>query len=328
MRKPVAVGLVSFMVSAVALTGLTQPRRGPRRPPVAAQPAEPPVSARIAQELDPLRWGITHDQVLEYFRQRIRASYVPRLRNVGAVEQYRFTQQRDAEIHTVERTYVQFDGTNPHRLWDTSYIGEEFTHNNNESMLVYEDARGNREFFFFINDHLWKRVQARNTAGAHIDMDDFATQLEALFGIGRRVSENNHLRTVEWRDDTTRLHVRDATNFYNVFCLIYEDAATLAQLPTLRRNVPTRAARSASQSNIAQPETGNTTGDNNADIVDRITGKIRRVQTSDAGAAASAGIPTPTSGATTAPAGSPASRRDAGRAPAAPDDDPLGGLGF
>jgi hypothetical protein len=39
-------------------------------------------------------------------------------------------------------------------------VGEEYTHNNNESMLVYEDAQGNREFFFFINDRLWKRGSA------------------------------------------------------------------------------------------------------------------------------------------------------------------------
>jgi hypothetical protein len=41
-------------------------------------------------------------------------------------------------------------------------------------MLVYEDAQGNREFFFFINDRLWKRVRARNTNGARDTFDEFA----------------------------------------------------------------------------------------------------------------------------------------------------------
>ena len=282
--------------------------------------AEPPVSPRIAQELGTLRWGINHQQVLEYFRQTIRASYAPRMRNLGQVEQYRMVEQRDAEIRAVERTYVEFDGAPAHRRWDTSFIGEEYTHSNNESMLVYEDSRGNREFFLFINDRLWKRVQARNTAGARINLDDFATQLETIFGSGRRVMDGPRLRTVEWRDDTTRLHIIDATTFYNAFCLIYEEAATVAQLPTLRRNVAPRPTRTAAAVSAAVPETGNTTGDANADIVDRITGKIRRVQNADAGAAASATVRAPGAPPPAAPA-------DAGR-PGAPDDDPLGGLGF
>ena len=322
MRKLLAVGLVSFVTSAVALSGVSQPRRpprGPRRPPAAAVVAEPPVSPRIAQELGTLRWGINHEQVIEYFRQMIRASYAPRMRNLGQVEQYRMVEQRDAEIRAVERTYVAFDGVPTHRRWDTSFIGEEYTHNNNESMLVYEDRRGNREFFFFINDRLWKRVQARNTAGARINLDDFATQLETIFGAGRRVMDGPRLRTVEWRDDTTRLHVVDATTFYNAFCLIYEESATLAQLPTLRRNVAAAPTRTAVAASAAVPETGNTTGDSNADIVDRITGKIRRVQGADAGAAASATLRPPTGAGPAAPV-------DAGRPP--PEDDPLGGLGF
>jgi len=322
MRKLLAVGLVSFVTSAVALSGVSQPRRpprGPRRPPAAAVVAEPPVSPRIAQELGTLRWGINHEQVIEYFRQMIRASYAPRMRNLGQVEQYRMVEQRDAEIRAVERTYVAFDGVPAHRRWDTSFVGEEYTHNNNESMLVYEDSRGNREFFFFINDRLWKRVQARNTAGARINLDDFTTQLETIFGAGRRVMDGPRLRTVEWRDDTTRLHVVDATTFYNAFCLIYEESATLAQLPTLRRNVPAAPTRTAVAASAAVPETGNTTGDSNADIVDRITGKIRRVQGTDAGAAASATLRPPTGAGPAAPV-------DAGRPP--PEDDPLGGLGF
>ena len=185
---------------------------------------------------------------------------------------------------------MEFDGTPARRRWDTSFIGEEYTHTNNEAMLVYEDNRGNREFFFFINDRLWKRVQARNTAGARINLDDFTTQLETIFGAGRRVMDGARLRTVEWRDDTTRLHIVDATTFYNAFCLIYEESATVAQLPTLRRNVTARTTRTAVAATPSAPETGHTTGDANADIVDRITGKIRRVQSSDAGAAASAAI--------------------------------------
>ena len=327
MRKLLAVGLVSFVTSAVALSGVSQPRRpprGPRRPPAAAVVAEPPVSPRIAQELGTLRWGINHEQVIEYFRQMIRASYAPRMRNLGQVEQYRMVEQRDVEIRAVERTYVAFDGVPAHRRWDTSFIGEEYTHNNNESMLVYEDRRGNREFFFFINDRLWKRVQARNTNGARIQFGDFAMQLEALFGPGRRVMNGAALQTVQWRDASTAMRLADYTTFFSAFCLIYEESATVAQLATLRLNAPTKVARrSAVTLDLATPNTGAVTGDNSANITDRITGKMRVVENHDAGAAANASAGR--AGANR-PAGS-----DGGVAPStSPADDPLGlgGLGI
>lgn len=331
MRKLLTVGLVSFTAAAFAVVGVSQPRRPPRRTPAAAAaPAAPPTSPRIAQELGQIRWGATHDQVLDYYRGFIRAQFQPRLKNLGMLEQARVVEQREAAIRAIERTYVEFDGAQAHRGWDSSFVGEEYTHGNNESMLVYEDARGNREFFFFLNDRLWKRVQARNTGGAHIDFDDFSAQLEALFGPGRRVMEGQRLRTVEWQDDTTRLHIVDNTTFFSAFCLVYTETATLSQLATLRRNtLPSKQGRrSVAQVDAASDTPAATTAtDPNADIVDRITGKIRRVPANEAGASASAGGSSGRSGApSAAPAAAPG-RADAGTT-VQEVSDPLGGLGL
>lgn len=331
MRKLALIALATFTTTVFAVSGLTQPRRAAARRPVAraaARTAEPPMSDRIAQELGQLRWGMNHEQVLEAFRAQIRASYTPRMKNLGQVEQYRLIDERQREIRDLERTYVAFDGAQEHRQWDSSFIGNEFTHNNNESMLVYQDSRGNREFFFFINDRLWKRVQARNTNGARINFDDFATQLEALFGPGRRVTNGPRLETVEWRDATTRLHLVDQTTFFSAFCLVYEEQATLNQLASLRPNAPTKVARrSAVTLDLSQPETGAVTGYTPSNIVDRLTGKMRVVENADAGAAASAGVARP-GAAATAPAGAhPTTAPSTGGGTA---DDPLGvgGLGI
>lgn len=324
MRKLVAVGLVAFTTTVFGIAGLTQPRR-PARPrrPTAARVAEVPPSPRIAQELGQVRWGMNHQQVVEYFAQQIRARYLPRMKNLGQIEQYRLTEQRENEIRAVQRSFMEFDGAPDHRRWDTSFIGEEYTHSNHEAMLLYEDARGNREFFFFINDRLWKRLQARNTAGAQINLVDFADQLEAIFGPGERVMEGARLRTVRWHDDTTGMHVIDATTFYNAFCLVYEDTATVAQLATLRTNVPTKNTRVVVQADRSQPEVGHTTGDANADIVDRITGHIRRVQNADGGVAGPAGTTT-----TGVAAANGTRRADAGAPSNSTVEDPLSGLGF
>lgn len=323
MRKLITVGLVSFAGTVFAIAGMSQPRRPPRRPPAAAAPAETPPSPRIAQELGRLAWGMTHEQVLDFYRTNIRAAYQPRMKNQGQIEQYRLSEARDQEIRRLEQSYVNFDGAPDHRRWDTSFIGEEYTHNNNESMLVYEDARGNREFMMFINDHLWKRVQARNTNGRTIDLASFSTQLEGVFGPGRRVMNGTRLSTIEWHDEHTKLHVIDGTMFYNVFCLAYEDLGTLAQLATLRRNAPVKVARISHTNDSLEAEAGRTTGDPSPDIVDRITGKMRRVQASDAGVAAAAsinrnGTPVRPTTPTTPSAGSTSTL----------PDDPLAGLGL
>jgi hypothetical protein len=333
MRKLSLIALATFTTTVFAVTGLTQPRRPAtaRRPTLrarAAQSEEPPMSERIAQELAPFRWGMSHGEVLDYFRNQIRASYLPRMKNLGQVEQYRLMDERQRELRRLEQNYIVFDGTQANRRWDSSFIGDEYTHGNNESMLLYEDARGNREFFFFINDRLWKRVQARNTNGARIPFEDFATQLEALFGPGRRVMNGSSLQTVQWRDASTTLRLADYTTFFSAFCLIYEETATVAQLPTLRLNAPTKVVRrSAVTLDLSTPNTGAVTSDNAANITDRITGKIRVVENADAGAAAAASAAGARSGGVGVRTGSTDAGTTSGTSPA---DDPLGlgGLGI
>lgn len=327
-RKFALVGVVAFGASLFGLDAMTQPRR-PRRPAVTRPAAvdEPPVSDRIAQELEPLRWGLTHEQVLAYFRQRIRNEYAPRAKNLGQIELFRLNSERDRDVRRIEQTYVEFDGQREHRAWDQSLVGEEYTHNNNESMLVFADAQGNREFFFFINDRLWKRARERRLVGVRTPFAQFAEQLDALFGTGRRRMSGRRLEFVDWRDENTHLRVHDQRTFYDLFLFVYEDMSTLSNLATLRRNVPTKVVRSGPQTDLAQPEVGNVSGDPNADIVDRITGKIRRVSHADAGAAASASVRGAPTGAGSP--GRPTSPGASGAADAgAIDLDPLGGLGF
>jgi hypothetical protein len=280
-----------------------------------------PSSPRIAQDLGELRWGMSRTEVLDFFRQSIRASYLPRMKNLGAIEQFRMNEQRDAEIRRLEQSWVPFDGRPEHRQWDTSFISDEFTHGNTEGMLVSEDARGNREFLFFIGDHLWKRVQARNANGRRINLEAVIPQLEGIYGPARRVSEGGTLRHLEWHDDHSRLRVFDQTTFYGVLCLAYEDNATLAQLATLRPNTPTKNRTARAQLDLSQSEGGSTTGDPNADIADRITGQLRRVQTADAGAPA--GRPGTATARPNTPPAAPAPSGSQGTV-----DDPLAGLGL
>lgn len=308
MRKSVLVMFVAFTASVFGVSSVAQrrARRGRARPAAAATRNEPPQSAHIQEELGGLRWGMTKDEVLGYFRQTLTARYQPLLRNKGQVEQDRLLQERDRELEALRRSYVAFNGSVNQRRWDTSFIGEEYTHNNSESMLVREDPRtGDREFFFFLNDRLWKRFQARAIpSGSQADFPTFVGGLDQVFGapgLRRNRPNTDRIEAVLWQDRATRLRVVDQSMFYNAYCLVYEERATLDRLAQLRRNQPAKTVAVA-QPQIAadEPRVGNVEADQNADIVDRLTGKMRRVQDTPANgqrpAAAGAGTGTNANG--------------------------------
>lgn len=335
MRKVLLVLFVAFTASVFAVSSIAQ-RRGRRGRGGAAAAGGPPNSAQIATELGAVQWGMSHDQVIDYYRRAITARYTPLLRNKGQVEQDRLMQERDREIQNIRASYIQFNGQQNQRRWDTSFVGTEYTHGNNESMLVFEDEQtGNREFYFFINDRLWKRFQARAVPrGGNHDYVAFVSLIEGLFGRGLHINDPerpDRLMTVAWQNDTTRLHLVDNSTFYNAFCLVYEDRATLARLADLRHNMPAKQ-QTTSRVQLAEgePHVGNVEGDPNADIVDRITGKMRRTQDAPANsgtnvnAGASAGANTgSTSGSNSGRA--PTNSNSNGNA-GPTEEDPLRGL--
>jgi hypothetical protein len=294
MRRFIQVSFVLFTAAVFTISGEAQRRgRGRGRTPSVAAPTEPPNSARIATELGSIQWGWNHEQVVEYFRQRLTSQYLPLLRNKGQVEQDRLMQERDAIVASLRRSYLLLNGTVPQRRWDTSFIGAEYTHNNNESVMVYENPRnGDREFFFFFNDRLWKRFQARNVPrGSQLSFSTFVDSLDALFeapGLRRmRADQPDRIDSVLWQDANTQLRVVDQSTFFGAFGLVYADKTVLARLSELRRNMPAKTVEATPQRLQGEVVVGNVDNDNNSDVVDRMTGKIRRVQNASAGATAS-----------------------------------------
>lgn len=305
MRKLVTVTFVLFAICIFALAGMAQRprRRRGRRPPAAAVTI--PTSPRIAQELGGLAWGSTHQQVIEYFRQQITARYQPLLRNKGQVEQDRLMQERDREIQQLRDSYVVFNGQTNQRRWDTSFIANEYTHNNGESMLVREEPNGNREFFFFFNDRLWKRYQARAIpTGSQLSWEQFISGVEQIFGPGLHLDRapEDGGPTVVWQDATTRLHLDNQRTFYNAYGLVYEEQATLSRLAELRRNQPPARTTKTVRRDPNEPVIGNVEGDPNPDIVDRLTGKMRRIQTAPTNGQATGSATSGSTSSSSAPA--------------------------
>ncbi|MBN8463251.1 MAG: hypothetical protein J0M01_10620 [Dechloromonas sp.] len=187
--------------------------------------------------------------------------------------------QRDAEVAAIANSYIVFNGQQNQRRWDSTFIGEEFLHNNNESMLAREDLQsGTREFFFFINDRLWKRFQARRVPPGGLDFATFAASLEGLFGPGlHRPREGagavSGQEVVLWQSGRTRLRVFDQSQFHSVFCLVYEEKVLADHMAEVRRERAEREA--AARRQTQDTNQGAPVEDRNEDVVDRITGQSR-----------------------------------------------------
>lgn len=285
---------VAGLVSSASHDAGAQRRRRARPAPVApAAPTEPPESPAIDGEIAGIEWGANHEQVIAYWRDQARQRYQPQLRGLGLIEQDRLLAQRDAEVAAIANSYIVFNGQQNQRRWDSTFIGEEFLHNNNESMLAREDLQsGTREFFFFINDRLWKRFQARRVPPGGLDFATFAASLEGLFGPGlHRPREGagavSGQEVVLWQSGRTRLRVFDQSQFHSVFCLVYEEKVLADHMAEVRRERAEREA--AARRQTQDTNQGAPVEDRNEDVVDRITGQSRATPSAAPSGAPSAG---------------------------------------
>ena len=287
MRRKTIVNLTVIASLLCLLAVSVEAQRGRRRGRRQAtqQPQAAPNSAAIAGALGELRWGMEPRAVHTYFSNQIQERYRQRLSKApGTIEEDRIRRAQSDEIRRLRESYVRFDGERTG--WDLSFLRGEFTHGNRESMLVYRDENS-QNFYFFINGRLWKWFKAFDASVFQgQSFDQFAAAVQGRFGEGReRTGEGEGGRQehwLEWQDESTRLRAIDQTRFYGFYCLVFEDKGTLSRLDQLRTNTieSGQGDGHALVDSVLLPEDGDTgsSADGNADIADRITGRIRRRQ--------------------------------------------------
>lgn len=309
-------------------------------------PSEAPDSAAIQPAIDEtgIHWGENPHDTFEHFSGAITEAFRPRVaKATGAIEEDRLRAERDEDIRRIRASYIRFRGQASG--WDTSFLSDEFTSGNNESMMVIrEDATHSTSHYFFINDHLWKRYQAYDASafGAGVTFDQFAEAIQRRFGpgvarSGSLVEGRPPTRWIEWQDATTRLRAVDQTRFYGFFCLVFEERATLAQLPTLRAHTIVRdTGGHALVDSILRDDTeGSSSGgsggdDAHSDIADRLSGHTRH--RTDAPVAPATGGGTPPSSAAPPSSAPPSSAPPSSAPPATTtrrsgsSDDPFAGM--
>ncbi len=274
MKRVLTLVAISCVVMSTFVVGAdAQRRRRTRNAPRDATPQ----STALAGDMDGIEWGWNRRQLLEHFRAKIRASYAPRLTKApGAIEEDALRAEMERELQRVREGYFAFDGTTSGH--DSSFLRFEFTHNNNEAMQRVRSENSD-DYYFFINDRLWKWYRAfHSSVFAGATFDQFANALESRYGNARRQSGvlndgQPETQWLEWQDRHTRARAIDNNQFYGFYCLVFEEKATLARLDELRPNrPPQRDTRHALvQSVIVDPNDDPEIHDPHHDVVDHIT---------------------------------------------------------
>ena len=231
----------------------------------------------LKQSMGEIQWGWTPKQVYQHLKKNIEASYEePISKATDAIEEDRLRHKMAEEARQVRDSYFEFDGTPS--AYDSGYLKGEFTHKNGESLLRVR-TENTQDYFFFINDRLWKRYRAFDASvfeGA--TFTEFGNALQQRYGKAKKksgvlVPGAEPTRWYEWKEPQILARAVDNNEFYGFYCLVLEDPKTAARLDKLRKNKPEQGEASATLVDMVAEQSST---DQNADIADRISGEIRR----------------------------------------------------
>ncbi len=210
-------------------------KRGRRGKKVASEPTIPYADA-ISEQMEGLQWGMTWKKVMSIFQERINEEFADELAAAAgdALEEDRIRTKMLRETKKLRDSYIEFEGQRTG--YESGMIADEFTHNNGESMLMW-DAGKYVEYLFFFDGRLWKRLRAfrKDSFQSDIDFMTFLSTLENRFGEGQQFfTDEGELDKVMWRDEETYAAALDRSKFYGAFGLRFTSAISTTYLDKLR----------------------------------------------------------------------------------------------
>ncbi|MDJ0762451.1 MAG: hypothetical protein QNJ97_05625 [Myxococcota bacterium] len=234
-----------------------------------------PYSEKIKDQTSGIAWGMHYKAVMAKFENIIKDSYKEELKNAGgAIEEDRVRTKMIREINNLRNSYVKFDGDRSG--YEGVMIEPEFTHNNGESMLMW-DAGKFVEYLFFFDGRFWKRLRSfrRDSLEDKITFEGYVEKLTSMFGKGKEIqTEDGKLDEVKWQDDDTYMIARDRSNFYGVYCLVLSAKVTENNLASLRTNQPKPDGYVTEKvSDVVADVTGGNLSDTHTSVVDSYTGE-------------------------------------------------------
>ncbi|MGD8859961.1 MAG: hypothetical protein PVI30_08105 [Myxococcales bacterium] len=236
------------------------------------------LASQIGKSLGNLRWGMSDTEVVLVVKRALKKEYAARFKKAKGAAKDRIKDEYKRRVKDFERSLVQFDGRS---RWDNSVVGEDFTHNNNESMMVLE-GKDSDNYYFFIEGRLWKWVKTlpASTFGRG-NFGKFARSVKKKFGRGYEKrgevnQDGSDYQFVEFLDRRTRLRAVDKTSDHGKYALMFEEMATVRNLTALR---PNGTGRSKSRADKRRAHIGGSKGSTTA----RSARKGRRSIFSDGG---------------------------------------------
>ena len=323
----VLVGILTAFL-AVGLVA-TEAQAGPKKKKARAKKEKgAPTSEVIAKTMEEakLTWGMGRIDLQKHFLEALKEKYRPIIAKThDAVEEDRLRRKAREEMDKIKKGYVEFSGSTTG--WDVSFLKGEFAQNNGESMVVVRDENS-QNFYFFVNDQLWKWYKAFDaSAFPRGGFPVFASAVQRKFGEGKEMKGelrpgDDERHWVEWQDAKTRLRAVDQTDFYGFYCLVFEDKAVANEQAKLhasagegKKGNKHALVESVTSGDDADP-------DDSPNVADRITGRMRKIEQApeDTGSGGGGKRRGSSSSSSSSSSESSGGVRD--------DDDPLKGLGL
>ncbi len=323
MKRVLVTVLTAVLAVGLAATGAEAKKGSKKKKKAQAVPT----SQKIAESMGNIHWGMTKDELMKYFTDKLREKYRPLLAKAkDAVEDDNLRQQARRELDALNKGYVEFDGHSTG--WDVSFLKGEFTQGNDESMIVVRDGNS-QNFYFMIGGKLWKWYKAFDAsvfpAG---NFDTFAGSVQRRFGNGKDVEGEvrpgeGRRHWIEWQDKQTRLRAVDETGFYGFYSLVFEEKATVDKLARLRSH-DDRSQSGEKTNSLVDAVTSDRSGnpDDSPNIVDRITGRLHQ------NAAPSQGSEEASAGKTKTKSKAKSSSSSSEGSGVTNENDPISGLGL
>jgi hypothetical protein len=334
MMKRVLVAILTAVFAVGLGAGVTHADAPKKKKASAKKQQAAPNTDKIAESMGDVKWGVSRDDLSKYFLDKVKEKYRPLLgKTKDPVEEDRLRQQAKNEVEAIRKGTVDFDGRATG--WDVSFIKNEFTQGNGESMLVVRDANS-QNFYFFIEGKLWKWYKAFDAAVFPAgNFDVFAGSVQRRFGPAKSVSGElrpgeGQLRWLEWQDKQSRLRAVDETAFYGFYCLVFEQKSTVDNLAKLRTHSSDKGGdkRHALVESVTSERDG-AHPDDSPNIVDRITGRMH--QGEPAAAQAQESSSSSSSSASASSKTKPGKSKGAEPKPSSgvdAENDPISGLGL
>lgn len=213
------------------------------------------MKAKIDARIAPFRWGMTYNQALGVLDKQLDEAYAERIEKVAAGKaQVNLENERDKKKAQIRTKKVEFTG-GAVSGYEVKTPGE-FTYRNGEAALEATRPGSGERILFFMNDKLWKiydMVPAVKDGELGETFDAAVGKLNAEFGekgapVEAKKPSASYFGTmittpsrVVWFDGTTQIRLVDNTGRQDAtvknVALVYEDAATVQKLPTLRTNI-------------------------------------------------------------------------------------------